>query len=102
MRRKVMGEHKEKVIRQAKLLLAEKWADGITNIHVFDTTKVQMWYENINTEKDGRVTDITYNDGRIERSKDGKVIRTFGEKQLHGDDLINQWERFGPTVDISL
>tara|TARA_Y100000015_G_scaffold9311_1_gene8856 strand:- start:359 stop:544 length:186 start_codon:yes stop_codon:yes gene_type:complete len=61
-----------------------------------------MWYENINTEKDGRVTDITYNDGRIERSKDGKVIRTFGEKQLHGDDLINQWERFGPTVDISL
>ena len=102
MRRKAMGEHTEKVIRQAKLLLAEKWADGITNIHVFDTTKVQMWYENINTEKDGRVTDITYNDGRIERSKDGKVIRTFGEKQLHGDDLINQWERFGPTVDISL
>lgn len=102
MRRKVMGEHKEKVIRQAKLLLAEKWADGITNIHIFDTTKTQMWYENINTEKDGRVTDITYNDGRIERSKDGKVIRTFGEKQLHGDDLINQWERFGPTVDISL
>lgn len=97
-----MGEHKEKVIRQAKLLLAEKWADGITNIHIFDTTKTQMWYENINTEKDGRVTDITYNDGRIERSKDGKVIRTFGEKQLHGDDLINQWERFGPTVDISL
>ena len=102
MRRKVLGEHKEKVIRQAKLLLAEKWADGITNIHIFDTTKTQMWYENINTEKDGRVTDITYNDGRIERSKDGKVIRTFGEKQLHGDDLINQWERFGPTVDISL
>ena len=97
-----MGEHTEKVIRQAKLLLAEKWADGITNIHIFDTTKIQMWYENINTEKDGRVTDITYNDGRIERSKDGKVIRTFGEKQLHGDDLINQWERFGPTVDISL
>ena len=97
-----MGEHKEKVIRQAKLLLAEKWADGITNIHIFDTTKTQMWYENINTEKDGRVTDITYNDGRIERSKNGKVIRTFGEKQLHGDDLINQWERFGPTVDISL
>ena len=102
MRRKRMGEHTEKVIRQAKLLLAEKWADGITNIHIFDTTKTQMWYENINTEKDGRVTDITYNDGRIERSKDGKVIRTFGEKQLHGDDLINQWERFGPTVDISL
>jgi hypothetical protein len=102
MRRKAMGEHTEKVIRQAKLLLAEKWADGITNIHIFDTTKTQMWYENINTEKDGRVTDITYNDGRIERSKDGKVIRTFGEKQLHGDDLINQWERFGPTVDISL
>lgn len=102
MRRKAMSEHKEKVIRQAKLLLAEKWADGITNIHIFDTTKTQMWYENINTEKDGRVTDITYNDGRIERSKDGKVIRTFGEKQLHGDDLINQWERFGPTVDISL
>ena len=97
-----MGEHKEKVIRQAKLLLAEKWADGITNIHIFDTTKTQMWYENINTEKDGRVTDITYNDGRIERSQNGKVIRIFGEKQLCGDDLIHQWERFGPTVDINV
>jgi hypothetical protein len=97
-----MSEHKDAVIKQAKLLLAEQWANGITNVHVFDTTKVQMWYENINTEKDGRVTDITYNDGRIERSQNGKVIRTFGEKQLCGNDLINQWERFGPTVDISI
>lgn len=97
-----MSEHKDAVIKQAKLLLAEKWANGITNIHVFNTEECTMWYDNSNTIKDGRVTDITYNDGRIERSQNGKVIRTFGEKQLCGIDLINQWERFGPTVDISI
>jgi len=52
--------------------------------------------------KDGRVTDTTYNDGRIERTKNGKVIRVFGEDRLTGDLLISQWERFAPNTDLGL
>tara|TARA_Y100000022_G_C13060369_1_gene288585 strand:- start:313 stop:600 length:288 start_codon:yes stop_codon:yes gene_type:complete len=95
-----MGEHREAVIRQAKLLLAEEWANGVKGIHSFDTSKCTMAYDT-HTE-DGSVIDIEYNDGRIERSQDGKVIRTFGESQLSGDDLIAQWERFGPEVKIDI
>ena len=95
-----MSEHKDAVIRQAKLLLAEEWAKGISDVHVFDTTKCRMAYDT--NPEDGRVTDTKYHDGRIERTKDGKLIRTFGEAQLSGDDLISQWERFGPAVDIDI
>ena len=95
-----MGEHREIVIRQAKLLLAEEWAKGVKSLHSFDTRKCTMAYDT-NTE-DGNVIDTEYNDGRIERKKDGKVIRTFGEAQLSGDDLISQWERFGERVEIDI
>ena len=40
--------------------------------------------------EDGNVLDVTYNDGRIERQKDGKVIRVLGKK-LEGDDLISKY-----------
>lgn len=100
VRRKKMGEHREKVIRHAKLLLAEEWANGIKGIHVFDTTKCRMGYDT--HPKDGRVTDTEYNDGRIERTKNGKVIRVFGENALTGDMLISQWERFAPNTDLGL
>ena len=36
------------------------------------------------------MTDTTYNDGRIEREKDGKLIHTFGKK-LEGDALIQKY-----------
>jgi hypothetical protein len=42
---------------------------------------------------DGHVVDTTFNDGRIERRKDGKLIRILGEK-LEGDELIDKYERF--------
>ena len=100
LRRKKMGEHKAAVVRQAKLLLAEEWAKGVSDIHIFDTTQCRMAYDT--NPEDGRVTDTRYLDGRIERTKDGKVIRTFGQEQLSGDELISQWERFGPAVDIDL
>tara|TARA_B100000902_G_scaffold197936_1_gene188897 strand:- start:604 stop:891 length:288 start_codon:yes stop_codon:yes gene_type:complete len=95
-----MTEHKNVVIKQAKLLLAEEWAKGIAEIHVFDTTQCSMHYDT--HPKDGKVTDTKYHDGRIERTKGGKVIRTFGKQALKGDELIAQWERFGPRVDITI
>jgi len=95
-----MTEHKATVIRQAKLLLAEEWAKGVSEIHTFDTENCRMAYDT--HPEDGRVTDTKYHDGRIERTKDGKLLRTFGDNLLTGDDLIAQWERFGPAVDINI
>ena len=95
-----MGEHREVVIRQAKLLSAEEWAKGVKSLHSFDTRKCMMAYDT-HTE-DGSVIDTEYNDGRIERKQDGKLLRTFGENQLYGDELISQWESFGPNVEIDI
>lgn len=86
-----MTEYTESVKRQALLLEAEIWADGIAGIHVFDTRKVTMAYDEY--LDDGNVVDTTFNDGRIERRKDGKLIRILGEK-LEGDALIDKYERF--------
>jgi len=89
-----MGEHKDKVLKQALKLDAEEWAKGIKQIYVHGGTN--MYYETDESEQDfdnGSVTDTSYYDGRIERTQDGKVIRTFGEK-LTGDKLIDEYQRY--------
>jgi len=86
-----MTEFKNAVERQKTLLEAEVWADGVAGIHIFDTRKVTMAYDN--HLDDGRVVDTTFNDGRIERRIDGKLIRVLGEK-LEGDELIDKYLRF--------
>ncbi len=95
-----MTEHRETVIKHAKLLLAEEWAKELKSIHIFDTRECSMAYDT--HPEDGRVTDKEYMDGRIEREIDGKVIRVFGEDKLTGDELISQWERFGPSIDLGV
>ena len=85
-----MGQYDDKVQRQRLLLEAEVWADGIESIHGFDTRKVTMAYDDY--LDDGIVVDTTFNDGRIERRKDGKLIRTLGKK-LEGDELIDKYWR---------
>lgn len=86
-----MTEHKEKVIRHAMLLEAEDWAKGVSGIHVHSFSS--MWYDNHpeDTNK-GNVTDTSYNDDTIVRTKKGKVIRVFGEA-LEGDALIDAWAK---------
>ena len=86
-----MTEYQDKVARHRLLLEAEKWAEGINQIHVFDAETTNMWYEE--NPEDGRVTDTTFNDGRIERTKDGKLIRTLGNK-LVGDELIDKYIKY--------
>ncbi len=83
-----MTEYSETVERQKILLEAEEWSKGVESLHGFDTRKVTMAYDN--HLEDGNVLDVTYNDGRIERQKDGKVIRVLGKK-LEGDDLISKY-----------
>ena len=85
-----MTEYTETVKRQALLLEAEIWADGIESIHGFDTRKVTMAYDEY--LDDGVVVDTTYNDGRIVRRKNGKIIRTLGEK-LEGQELLDKYTR---------
>ena len=51
-----------------------------------------MWYDNRPQDTDdGMVEDYQYNDGRIERFKNGKLIHTFTEEQLTGEQLIDEF-----------
>jgi len=89
-----MGQYDEVVERQRVLLEAEEWADGVKDLHTFDTKTTNMWYEK--RPDDGRVMDVRYNDGRIQRSllgdrpKGTKCTIWFGER-LTGDDLISSY-----------
>ena len=87
-----MTEFNDKVERQRLLLAAEEMRDNVTNIHCHRLDS--MWYETEKTKpqtQDG-VMDITYMDGRIERTlNDGsKVLLVEGKT---GDDLIQEVSR---------
>ena len=63
-----MTQFNDKVERQRLLLAAEEMRDNVTNIHCHRLDS--MWYETEKTKsqtKDG-VMDVTYMDGRIERT----------------------------------
>ena len=56
-----------------------------------------MWYETEDSKRDfenGSVTDTQYNSGLIERTQNGKLIRTFGYR-MTGDELIDIYIRGG-------
>lgn len=97
-----MGQYKDKVERQRLLLEAEKWAEGVKDIHVHSMNS--MWYDDKpeDTANNKNVTDTTYNSGLIKREQDGKVLRYFGEK-LTGDSLIDDYVRnVSPSVTQSI
>ena len=84
------------------MLEAEKWAEGIKDIHVHSMNS--MWYDDKpeDTANNKNVTDTTYNSGLIKREQDGKVLRYFGEK-LTGDALIDDYVRkVTPSVTQSI
>ena len=87
-----MTEYKEIVQQQANLLATEEWAKGISGIHCHNMSS--MWYDDHpeDTENKSSVTDVSYNSGVIKRSKNGKVIRTFGE-ELTGKALVDKWQK---------
>lgn len=93
-----MTQYHERVRKQALKLEAEEWANEVAGIHAHSLSS--MWYDNHPEDTtDGGVIDVTYNDGRIERSKNGKVIRVMG-KRLTGDMLVDAYEKLGTTQKI--
>ena len=90
-----MGQYDSKVAKQRLLLEAEEWAVGIKALHVHSLTS--MWYETEDSKRDfenGSVTDTQYNSGLIERTQNGKLIRTFGYRAT-GDELVDIYIRGG-------
>lgn len=88
LRRKKMGEYTDAVERQRLLLAAEERRDTVINMHMHRLKS--MWYDNRPQDTDeGSVTDITYMDGRIERTllNGDKVLLVEGKT---GDDLIQE------------
>jgi len=86
-----MTEYKDKVIHHAMFLEAEDWAKGVSQIHVHSLSSMyyDKWPEDT---KNGSVTDTSYNNGTIVRTKNGKVIRVIGN-ELSGNKLIDLWAR---------
>ena len=86
-----MSEHDEVVERQRNLLNAEEWAKGIRTIH---SHKINSMYYDDRPEDtaDSAVTDKEFNNGVIQRYKNGKLIHTFGEA-LTGQALIDSFKR---------
>ena len=86
-----MTQYEQRVRNQAVKLAAEEWANEVNGLHAHSLTS--MWYETNPEDMDnGGVLDVHYNDGRIERSKDGKIIRVMGER-LTGQALIDKFEQ---------
>tara|TARA_B100000073_G_C23683999_1_gene553729 strand:+ start:759 stop:1034 length:276 start_codon:yes stop_codon:yes gene_type:complete len=90
-----MTQYEDRVERQRLQLEAEKWAKVPKSVHIHRLSS--MWYETEESKadlEDGNVTDIQYNSGRIERSRNGELIRTFG-KDLKGEELVRAYQRGG-------
>ena len=91
-----MTQYKQEVQRQKDLLKAEEWANGIKDLHTFNTETCNIWYET--RPDDGRVMDVRFNDERIKRTllgdrPKGTKTEIWLGKQLKGDDLINSYTR---------
>mgnify|MGYP001195099586 FL=1 len=89
----MMTQYKDKIELQRQILLAERYVNNVKNIHAHSLTS--MRYENNQTAKDAvkGVVDITYMDGRIERT-----INETGRKYIIvegrvGEDLVQEVTR---------
>ena len=87
-----MSEHNRAVDKQRIILEAEQWAKGVSSIHMHGLST--MWYDDRpkDTANGDLVTDTHFNDTRIERKKNGKLIHTFG-KALTSDELLRHYGR---------
>tara|TARA_B100000945_G_C19855760_1_gene356034 strand:+ start:118 stop:390 length:273 start_codon:yes stop_codon:yes gene_type:complete len=86
-----MTQYRNAVQKHLLLLEAEEWANSPKAIHTHATSS--MWYDTRPEDTaDGHVTDIEYNSGLVVRSKNDKIIHTFGER-LTGDALIDSYRK---------
>tara|TARA_Y100001937_G_scaffold28100_1_gene40514 strand:+ start:27170 stop:27442 length:273 start_codon:yes stop_codon:yes gene_type:complete len=87
-----MGQYDDMVEKQRLLLEAEEWAKGIKSLHVHSLKS--CWYDDRPKDTDnGNVMDTEFNDGKITREKDGKLIHTWNDNQVSGDELIDKYIR---------
>lgn len=85
-----MTQYNNEVKRQRAKIAADEWKDGLKNFHLHQLKS--MWYDNRPQDTDnGMVLDREFNDGRIERYQDDKLIYTFTENQLTGEQLIDEF-----------
>tara|TARA_Y100001973_G_C5194582_1_gene333337 strand:- start:513 stop:788 length:276 start_codon:yes stop_codon:yes gene_type:complete len=87
----MMTEYADLVAKRRHELAAEEWGNSIKDIHGFDTTTTSMWYET--RPEDGRVMDIRFNNGMIERhiASSGTIIQLG--KKLTKQELIDAYGR---------
>lgn len=89
-----MGQYEDRVERQRLRLEAEKWANGVKTVHSHQLKS--MWYDDRPEDTDnGPVIDISYNDGRVQRTiinTDEKII--MGEA-ITGEELLRAYTRGG-------
>lgn len=89
-----MGQYEDRVERQRLRLEAEKWANGVKTVHSHQLKS--MWYDDRPEDTDnGPVIDVSYNDGRVQRTiinTDEKII--MGEA-ITGEELLRAYTRGG-------
>lgn len=86
-----MTEYAEVVAKRRLELEAIEWGNNIMDIHAFNTKTTSMGYET--RPNDGRVMDIRYNDGRIERTviSSGTIVQLGERKTLK--ELVDAYGR---------
>ena len=93
-----MTQYKETVRTQKMRLEAEAWANQPQSMH---THKLKsMWYDDRPQDTDdSHVTDIHYNDGRVERTihSTGQKVMMNTKNQRTGEDLIYEYARHNPS-----
>lgn len=90
-----MTQYDDRVEQQRLYLEAVEWAKIPKSVHIHQLDS--MWYETKESKKflkNGRVTDIQYNNGIIERKQDGKLVHKFGSK-LSKEELVRAYLRGG-------
>jgi hypothetical protein len=87
-----MTQYDEKVKEQALKLQAEQWGKQIKDMHSFDTKLTSVWYEE--RPNDGRVMDVRYNNGIIERHLHGTNTIVYLGKKIGKLNLMEAFQRW--------
>ena len=88
-----MTQYRQSVEEQRTRIAAEKWANGVSNIHVHGISS--MWYDDRpeDTSNGKTVTDIMYNDGHVQRTlHESDEVIIMGTK-LTGQALIDEYQK---------
>ena len=89
-----MGQYEDRVERQRLRLEAEKWANGVKTVHSHQLKS--MWYDDRPEDTDnGPVIDVSYNDGRIERTIIKSKKKIMMGEVITGEELLRAYTRGG-------